>query len=563
MAAFALGLHFGTNGVCALIVDVATGEEVAAAETVYPSGVDGVIVDETDPDLARQVPGDYRRSLTKCVRAALKKATRKKRFKAKRVIGIGVATTGSTPLPVDKTCQPLADQPIFQDEPNAYAWLWQDRTSHAEAEEITELAAREHPEYLAKCGGSYSSEWFWSKALRCIRQSPEVMDAAASWVELADYIPGLLVGCDSPADLKRSACAAGHKAMFQADWGLPSAKTLAKLDPRPRLAELRNEKLYERAYISNQVAGTLCKKWAKRLGLQPGVPVAVGALDTHMAAVGAGIAPGIIVKIIGASTSDMIVHPNTEPLADIPGLCGAVDGSILPGHVGLEARPPAVRDLLDWFIQYFESGKPRAHKRLTKQAAKLLPGASGLIALDWNAGGQRALVEGQQAGLLLGQTLHTTPAEIYRALIEATAFRARVIIERLEEGGVRVENVVACGEMAEQNALLMQIYADVIGRRMRLPRSSETAALGAAIFGAVVAGPEAGGCERVEHAQAAMAGLRTKRYEPDPDAQKTYDRLFHLYRQVHDAFGAQERPGDLHKVMQDLSIIRGHAQSDT
>ncbi len=559
MARYALGLDFGTNSVRALIVDVANGKEIATAVAGYPSGEDGVVIDKKDPNLARQVPADYRVSLVKCVKAALRKAKDKRGFKPDRIIGIGVDTTGSTPLPVDETCQPLADQPAFKKNPNAYAWLWKDHTSHAEAEQITEVARREHPEYLAKCGGTYSSEWFWSKALHCLRVAPEVMAAAASWVEMADYIPGFLVGCDSPTKLKRSVCAAGHKAMYHADWRLPAADMLAQLDPR--LGELRRDRLYDQAHASDQRVGLLCDDWASRLGLAPGIPVAVGAFDAHMGAVGAGIAPGVLVKIIGTSTCDMMVHPNTEPLADVPGVCGIVDGSIVPGCFGLEAGQSAVGDIFNWFVQHFENGKPSDHKRLTGQAGRLKPGESGLLALDWNNGNRTVLVDVRLTGLMLGQTLHTTPAEVYRALIEATAFGARVIIERFEEYGVKVNEVVNCGGIAEKNPLLMQIYADVTGRPMKISRSAQTCALGAAMFGAVVAGPQAGGYARVEDAQAAMAGLKPDVYQPAPDAQKTYDRLYGLYRQLHDCFGTREWHGNNHNVMKELLAIRDEVRA--
>ncbi len=561
MGRYALGLDFGTNSVRALVVDVATGKEIATAVAGYPSGEDGVVTDTKDPNLARQVPADYRVSLVKCVKAALRKAKGKRGFKPKRIVGIGVDTTGSTPMPVDKQCEPLADRPAFKKNPNAYAWLWKDHTSHAEAEELTELAAREHPEYLAKCGGTYSSEWFWSKALHCLRQAPEVMAGAASWVEIADYIPGFLVGCDSPAKLKRSVCAGGHKAMYHADWGLPAADMLDKLDPA--LGQLRRERTYDKAYASDQVAGALCADWAKRLGLVPGLPVSVGALDAHFGAVGAGIAPGILVKIIGTSTCDMMVHPNTEPLADVPGVCGIVDGSILPGCFGLEAGQSAVGDIFNWFVQYLEGGKGVTHKQLTKRAAKLKPGQSGLLALDWNNGNRTVLVDARLTGLLLGQTLHTTPDEVYRALIEATAFGARVIMERFEEYGVKVNEVVNCGGIAEKNPMLMQIYADVTGRPMKISRSAQTCALGAAMFGAVVAGPDAGGYSRVEDAQAAMAGLKSKVYQPDPDAQQIYDRLYELYRQLHDGFGTRDWSGNMHNVMKELLALRDEVRSTT
>ncbi len=559
MATYAMGLDFGTNTVRALIVNTADGEEIATAVAKYPSGKDGVIIDEKDPNLARQVPADYRKSLTRCVEDALRKAKKQKGFKADQIIGIGVDTTGSTPLPVDEDCRPLADHPEFKKNPNAYAWLWKDHTSFAEAQEITAIASREHPEYLAKCGGTYSSEWFWSKALHCLRVAPQVMEAAASWVECADYIPGFLVGCTSPSRLKRSVCAAGHKAMYHASWHLPAADMLGRLDPR--LGELRANRCYEEAFAADQRAGLLCETWAKKLGLKPGIPVAVGAFDAHTGAVGAGIAPGILVKIIGTSTCDMMVHPNTLPLADVPGLCGIVDGSILPGYFGLEAGQSAVGDIFNWFVQYFDDGSSKAHDRLTKRAAKLRPGESGLLALDWNNGNRTILVDVRLTGLLLGQTLHTRPAEVYRALIEATAFGARTIMERFEEYGVKVNAVVNCGGIAEKNPLLMQIYADVMGRPMKISRSAQTCALGSAMFGAVVAGPEAGGYGKVEEAQAAMAGLKKQVYEPDPAARQMYDRLYRLYRQLHDGFGTNSWNGNMYNVMKEMLAIRDEVRA--
>jgi L-ribulokinase len=559
MAGYSLGLDFGTNTVRALIVNVADGDEIATAVAAYSSGKDGVILDDKDPNLARQVPADWRKALAKCVKEALGKAKKTKGFKADQIIGIGVDTTGSTPLPVDEKCVPLADHPEFKKNPNACAWLWKDHTSHAEAQEITAAAGREHPEYLAKCGGTYSSEWFWSKALHCLRVAPEVMSAAASWVECADYVPGFLVGCTSPRDLKRSVCAAGHKAMYNAGWHLPAADMLGRLDPR--LGELRANKLFEEAYAADQAAGLLCAEWAKKLGLKPGIPVAVGAFDAHTGGVGAGIAPGILVKIIGTSTCDMMVHPNTQPLADVPGLCGIVDGSILPGYFGLEAGQSAVGDIFNWFVQAFEGGKAKAHDRLTREASTLGPGESGLLALDWNNGNRTVLVDVRLTGLMLGQTLHTRPAEIYRALIESTAFGARVIMERFEEYGVKVDAVVNCGGIAEKNPLLMQIYADVMGRPMKISRSAQTCALGSAMFGAVVAGAEAGGYKRAEEAQAAMAGLKERVYEPDPQARQVYDRIYRLYRQVHDCFGTRQWQGNNFNVMKEMLAIRDEVRS--
>ena len=551
-AAFSLGLDFGTNSVRALLVDLRTGREVATAVAGYPSGTAGVILDRRDPSLARQNPADYAAALVRCVRAALRKAAKVRGFRPDRVTGIGVDTTASTPLPVDERCVPLALQRAFRKNASAQAWLWKDHTSHAEADELTTLARLERPEYLRLCGGVYSSEWFWSKILHCRRVAPEVFQAAASWLELCDYIPALLTGCDDIRQLKRSMCSAGHKALFHPTQGLPAADFLSMLDPA--LAELRS-RLYERAHTSDQVAGGLCAAWARALGLPAGTPVAVGAIDAHLGAVGAGIKPGTLVKILGTSACDMLIAPKSGPMPDIPGVCGVVDGSIVPGYWGIEAGQPAVGDLFHWWVTNFDRRKD-AHKLLTKDAARLRPAQSGLLALDWNNGNRSVLVDVRLTGLLVGQTLHTTPAEVYRALIEATAFGARVIMERLEEHGVQVREVVNCGGIAEKNPLLMQIYADVTGRPMKISRAAQTCALGAAICGAVVAGPERGGYRTVEEAQAVMCGVKPKVYQPVPAARRVYDELYALYRRLHDAFGRTADGPPVGRVMKDLIELR-------
>jgi len=429
-------------------------------------------------------------------------------------------------------------------------------TGHAEAAEITALAAREHPEYLAKCGGTYSSEWFFSKILHCLRVDPAVFEAAASWVECCDWIPAALVGETRPDRIKRSRCAAGHKAMFNAAWGgLPAADFLARLDPK--LGALR-ARLYGETYTSDVVAGGLSPAWARALGLPEETPVAVGAFDAHLGAVGSGIVPGRLVKIIGTSTCDIAVQPGGEPLADIPGLCGIVDGSVLPGAFGLEAGQSAVGDIFNWFVDVIRPGGPKlgSHENLTREAARLRPGQSGLLALDWNNGNRTILVDQRLTGLLVGQTLHTSPAEIYRALIEATAFGARVIIERLREYGVHIDEVVNCGGIAEKNPLVMQIYADVTGLEMKVARSAQTCALGSAIAGAVAAGQASGGYKDFAAAQAAVCGVKARSYKPDPARRAVYDELYPLYRKLHDAFGIRDASGSLYPVMKGLLAVR-------
>jgi L-ribulokinase len=327
----------------------------------------------------------------------------------------------------------------------------------------------------------------------------------------------------------------------------------------PALAELRR-RLAPQAHTIAQAAGYLTADWAKQTGLPASIPVAVGAFDAHLGAVGAGIAPGTLVKIIGTSTCDMMVAPaeGEKPLADIPGLCGIVNGSILPGYFGLEAGQSAVGDIFNWFVNYIRPGgaKTGSHEALTAAARKLRPGQSGLLALDWNNGNRTILVDQRLTGMLLGQTLYTTPAEIYRALIEATAFGALTIINRFEEYGVKVAQVVNCGGIAEKNPLVMQIYADVTGRPMKISRSSQTCALGAAIAAAVVAGVKAGGYASFAAAQQAMTGLKARVYKPDPAAHETYKKLYALYRQLHDCFGTTTWRGDCHNVMKELLAIR-------
>lgn len=556
-AAYSIGLDFGTNSVRALIVDLRCGREIATAVAGYPSGTAGVLLDPGNPNLARQNPADYAVALARCVRAALRQAARIRGFTPQGIIGIGIDTTGSTPIPVDATCTPLALKPAFRRNVSACAWLWKDHTSYAEAEEITELARLERPDYLKLCGGAYSSEWFWSKILHCRRTAPQVFDAAAAWLEQCDYIPALLTGCDDVRMLKRSMCGAGHKAMFHPTDGLPAADFLAMLDPA--LADLRG-RLHERACTSDQAAGGLSTAWARKLGLPADTPVAVGAIDAHLGAVGAGIKPGTLVKILGTSSCDMMIAPKNGEMPFIPGLCGCADGSIVPGWWGIEAGQPAVGDIFNWWTTRFD-GRKDAHERLSAAAARLRPGESGLLALDWNNGNRSILVDVRLTGLLLGQTLQTTPAEVYRALIEATAFGARVIIERFEEYGVKVREVVNCAGIAEHNPLVLQIYADVTGRPMKTSRSAQTCALGAAICGAVAAGPQRGGFRTVEEAQGVLCGLKRTVHKPAPVASREYDSLYALYRRLYDAFGKTNNSTAVGHVMKDLIEIRDRVRA--
>lgn len=558
--AFTIGLDYGTNSVRAVVVDCATGETVGTDVFDYPSGEQGILRDPLDPHLARQHPGDYLEGLRVAVTRALEAAARTPGFARDRVIGIGVDTTGSTPMPVDARNRPLALDPRWRDELAAQAWLWKDHTAADEAAAITATAREHAPELLEPIGGTYSSEWFWSKIWHCLRVAPAVFDAAASWVELCDFVPAVLAGVDDPARIVRSVCAAGHKALYSDAWGgLPPKAFLARLDPR--LADLR-DRLYARAYPADRPAGRLARSWAETFGLREGIPIAMGGFDAHYGAVGAGVRRGTLVKIIGTSTCDCAIAPADGPMPRIPGICGIVNGSILPGWYGIEAGQSAVGDILRWWVDAICEGSDALHIQLSEEAARIAPGTSGLVALDWNNGNRTILVDPRLTGLLVGQTLHTTRAEVYRALIEATAFGARTIVERLQEYGVPIERVVCCGGIAEKNPVFMQIYADVLGSPMHVAGSPQTPALGAALSAAVAAGAAAGGHDTFEEAQARMTRLGDRTYTPDPAAAAVYSELYGLYRELHDAFGGV--PGaraDMGTFMKRLLALRDRVVS--
>jgi len=562
MPRYAIGLDFGTNSCRSLLVNVENGRELAGHVFAYPSGSDGVILDSSDPSLARQNPADYLLGIEATIKGAVRKAAEADpEFRPDAMIGIGVDTTGSSPMPIDRQGQALCFQPRFRDDPAAMVWLWKDHTSYREAARITGLASEIRPNYLAGIGGTYSSEWWWSKILHCKNTAEDVYDSAFSWVEICDWIPAILTGELSPGKIKRSICAAGHKALYNKAWGLPDRDYLDKLSPG--LGSLR-ERLYDRAYTADCRAGTLSAEWAARLGLSPSTAIAVGAFDAHMGAVGAGISPGTLVKIIGTSTCDIMIHPRREPLPDIPGVCGIVDGSVMPGYYGIEAGQSGVGDIFLWFVNTLLPDKygktpDEQFRSLETAAAALKPGESGLLALDWNNGNRTILVDVRLTGLLLGQTLHTQPHEIYRALLEATGFGALTIIDRIEEYGVPVKEVVNCGGLAVKNALLMRIYADITGRPMKISGSDQTPALGAAVFAAVAAGETMGGYASVEAAQKSMVGTG-KEYRPEEENHETYRHLYALYRQLHDAFGTRQWSGPMFNAMKDLLDIRDAAR---
>ncbi|MFT5906746.1 MAG: L-ribulokinase [Cryomorphaceae bacterium] len=549
---YSIGLDYGTNSCRALVVNLETGAELGSAVFPYPSGEMGIITDARDPNLARQNPQDYLDGCVEIIRGAVAETVKMEpSFSAEKVISIGVDTTGSTVIPVNESGTPLALTDEFKDNFNAHVWLWKDHTAYQEAEQITEIAKRIRPEYLAKCGGTYSSEWWWSKVLRIKNVDPVVFNAAFSFVEHCDWLTAELSGDTNPLTLKRSICAAGHKAMFNDTWGgLPDKEFLTELDPT--LADLR-DRLYNEAHGSDQKAGTLSERWAEKLGLPAGIAIAVGGFDCHMGAVGAGVKKGTLVKVLGTSTCDITVAD--QDLADVPGLCGQVTSSVVPGLLGIEAGQSAVGDIFLWLVNHIvpdSYGADIEEKFATMgdKIEKLTPGETGLLALDWNNGNRTILTDVRLSGLLLGQTLHTQAHEIYRAYIEATAFGAYTIIRRMEEYGIEINEVVNIGGLSLKNPVLMQIYADVIGKPMRVSSVDQTCAMGAAILSAVSAG-----YADLETLQERSVKYLDVVYQPIPENQAIYKRLYQLYRTLHDSFGHNAN-GNLAHVMKELMDIR-------
>ncbi len=555
---YTIGLDFGTNTVRALLVRTADGEEVGTGVAPYPSGEEGILLDPARPHLARQHPGDYLQALVAAVHAGCEHAhSHDPAFREHRVAALGTAATSSSPLPVDAANRALGQQDHFRDILDAQCWLWKDHTSHEEALTLTARARELRPQFLERCGGSYSSEWFWSKILHCARHAPEVFAAAHSWVELADWIPSQLAGITDPTRIVRSVCGAGHKALYAEKWGgLPDAAFLATL--HPGLPALR-DRLYERAHDLATPAGTLHPDWAERLGLPAGIPLTVGQIDVHNGAIGCGVRPGRLVRVIGTSSCDTTVIPPAGEEPRLEGISGYVRGSILPGLFGVEAGQTAVGDVFGWWAGIASGHAPRDHAGLAEGAARLRPGESGLLALDWNNGNRDPLSDPRLSGLLLGQTLHTSAADIYRACLESVAMTGRMILEAVEAGGVRIDEVVCTGGVAEKSPLFLQIYADLTGRELALAPSSQSVALGSALAGAVLAGAH----PDLPAAQATMLRPARARFHPVPAHTRVYERLYLHHQALVRAFGFPGTTPDLYPVMKDLLALKEEVQRES
>ncbi|HVO39557.1 MAG TPA: ribulokinase [Spirochaetia bacterium] len=538
-----IGMDYGTDSVRAMIIDAEKGTELANEVVAYKRWGQGKFCDAAK-NMFRQHPQDYIDGMEAAVKGALSTLGKKA---GSRVVGIGIDTTGSTPCAVDASGTPLALTKGFETNPNAMFVLWKDHTAVKEAELINKVARTWGGTDFTKYeGGVYSSEWFWSKILHVLREDRAVRAAAFSWVEHCDWMAALLTGTTDPLTMKRSRCAAGHKAMWHAEWGgLPPEEFLVKLDPV--LKGLR-ARLFTETYTSDVKAGGLTDEWARRLGLTPGTAVAVGAFDAHMGGVGGLITDRTLVKIMGTSTCDMMVAPSRAiGTKNVAGICGQVDGSIIPGMIGLEAGQSAFGDVYAWFkdiLAWPLGDAPRGAKgsaasfakmkkeiedglldRLAREAEKVNPEESTVLALDWLNGRRTPFADQTLKGAIVGLTLGTTVPKIFRALVEATAFGSRAIVEQFRREGVPISAVIALGGISRKSPFVMQVTADVLGMPIKVAASDQTVALGAGMFGAVAAGVY----RTVAEAQKRMGSGFDMTFTPDRRRAALYNRLYEKY----------------------------------
>ncbi|MDR0540840.1 MAG: ribulokinase [Dysgonamonadaceae bacterium] len=521
-----IGIDYGTDSCRAVIVETETGKEIASSVQYYPRWKEGKYCVPAKNQY-RQHPLDYIETMEESIREALSKSPA---GTAGKVCGIAFDTTGSTPVLTGKDGTPLALLPGFAENPNAMFVLWKDHTAIQEAAEINRLCKQWEIDYTAYEGGIYSSEWVWAKMLHVLREDPDIRKEAYSWVEHCDWLPALITGNTVPEKLYRSRCAAGHKAMWHEKWkGLPPEEFLTALDPL--LAGFR-EHLFTETYPSDTKIGTLTPEWAERLGLTTHVAVGVGAFDCHFGAVGAEIKPKTFVRVIGTSTCDIMVvdrhsresgNPLNEPLKLIPGICGQVDGSVIPGMIGLEAGQSGFGDVYAWFSKFVNKSIPE----LTAEAEKL-PISETLIATDWLNGRRTPDANQLVKGAITGLTLASTPAMVFRALVEATAYGSKAIIDRFLENGIEINEVIGIGGISQKSPFVMQILADVLGMPIKIARSEQCCAFGAAMFAATAAGIYA----KVEDAQRAMGQGFMKTCQPNFDNHKIYLKLYEKYRQL-------------------------------
>jgi L-ribulokinase len=544
---YVIGIDYGTDSVRSVIVDTRNGNIAGSAVSEYPRWKKGLYCDPSS-NRFRQHPLDYVEGLEESVIAAIREAGQ---GVAENILGITVDTTGSTPVAVDRQGTPLSMKPGFENDPDAMFILWKDHTGVKEAAEINETARNWGGIDFTKFeGGIYSSEWFWAKLLHVIRNNRKVRESAFSWVEHCDWIPALLTGNTDPLVLKRSRCAAGHKAMWHEDFGgLPDEKFLVRIDP---LLKGLKDRLYRDTFTCDISAGNLSAEWSKRLGLSTAVKVGTGAFDAHLGAVGGEIKPYQLVKVMGTSTCDMLVAPMNEVGNKlVAGICGQVDGSIVPGMLGLEAGQSAFGDVYAWFGKLLmwpvseiigrmkwldkktidrinDETSDTLIASLSREAGALSPEETSVVALDWLNGRRTPDANQGLKGAITGLSLGSDAPRIFKALVECTAFGSRMINERFISEGIPINGVIAIGGVAKKNPYVIQVVADVLNMPIKVAKSDQTCALGSAMAASVVAGIH----RDIPGAQKAIGGGFEKEYTPDPEKAKRYEELYLKYKKL-------------------------------
>ncbi len=549
---YTIGIDYGTESGRAVLVDVRDGREIAAAVHPYGNGVIDQHLPGSDrplpPDWALQDPMDY----VEVVRQTVPAVLRESGINPEEVVGIGIDFTACTMLPVKADGTPLSVLPEWRDHPHAWVKLWKHHAAQPQADQINELARQRGESWLPKYGGKISSEWFFSKALQILQEAPEVYDAADRLLEAADWIVWQLSGVET-----RNACTAGYKAMVQGDQ-FPSRDYFAALDPR--FADVVDEKMSRTFAPLGGRAGGLTRQMAEWTGLKEGIAVAVANVDAHVTVPAVRVTqPGSMVIIMGTSNCHMLVGETDQT---VEGMCGVVRDGILPGYYGFEAGQSGVGDIFAWFVnnavppEYHDAAKQAGktlHQYLTDEAKQQKPGEHGLVALDWWNGNRSTLVDADLTGLLIGMTLGTRAPDIYRALIESTAYGTREIVESFDRKGIPVHEIVAAGGLPEKNQMLVQIYADVTGKPMKLAGSGQSPALGSAMHAAVAAGVY----DHIEAAADKMGKLRDEVIQPIPENQAVYDQLYAEYKTLYDYFGR-----GANDVMKRLKKIRLEARGE-
>lgn len=546
MEKFVIGLDYGSDSARAVVVNTATGETLATSVKYYPRWKKGLYCDPSINQY-RQHPLDYIEVLQDSVKEALSKCPV---GTAENVVGIAFDTTGSTPAITDETGTPLALRPEFSENPNAMFILWKDHTSVKEAAEINELAKKWDVDYTAYEGGIYSSEWYWAKVLHVLRQDPSIRSKAYSIVEHCEWMPALLTGVIKSDDIVRSRCACGHKAMWSEKWGgLPSEEFLTTLDP---LLKGFRDRLFTKTETADKPVGHLTQEWADLLGLTTNVVVAGGAFDCHMGAVGANVVPHAFVRVIGTSTCDVMVS-SYEEIGDkqIKGICGQVDGSVIPGMVGLEAGQSAFGDIYAWFRRVLEfplrtivgnsnlldaetkekliaESSDSIIPALTKEAEKIPIEESTILATDWMNGRRTPNANQLLKGTITGLTLGSSAPRIFRALVEATAFGSKAIVDCFRSQGIKIDTVIGIGGIALKSPFVMQTLSDVLNMPIKVCRTDQACALGAAMFAATAAGVYS----TVQDAQKAMNSGFAFEYEPNEKNVEAYKKLYDTYREI-------------------------------